>query len=205
MEGPGKSITNPPRFGHRVWGEWKAVLQDGRTHLTEFQHGPGSQGELLSAQLLWEEQRRQRGPAKPWMLPARAANSLLLFTREPALIPSRMGIATWKCSSHGCGQQEVNASLGASLLCLQPHLPALLGRSGNTWSSSTSSPLTPHPPAPLPQPPKVSLCGFMGRTFCLQSAVRCDIKRSRKSAHGGLSKPRQMKTFYHNLDLFALV
>lgn len=90
------------------------------------------------------------------MLPARAANSLLLLTQESRSQPghpSGMGIAIW--TSHGCGQEEMDASLGSFSLtfCLPAASPAaLVGGSGNSWSSSapaaSSSPL----PSPLPSP-----------------------------------------------------
>lgn len=146
------------------------------------------------------------------MLSARAANSLLLLTQESRSQPghpSGMGIAIW--TSRGCGQEEMDASLGSFSLTFLLPSRSLSGCPGGRIGEQLeqqcpgSIPLTPSRPAPLPQPPQVALCEFMGRTFCLQSAVRRDIKRRRKSARGGLSKPRQMKTFYHNLDLFALV
>lgn len=43
-----KSITNRAELGHKVWGGKKAMTQGQGIHLIEFQHGLGSNGDLLS-------------------------------------------------------------------------------------------------------------------------------------------------------------
>lgn len=62
----------------------------------------------------------------------------------------------------------------------------LSGCPGGTIGKSLEQRCIPLTPASLLPSPSLtrSLWEFMGRTFCLQSAVRCDIKRRRKSARG---------------------
>lgn len=151
----------------------------------------------------------QRGPVKPWMLPARAANSLLLLTQD---IPCGMGMVIWTCRSRGCGQEETDPFLGASqawLLHFQPHLPPAFPRPlrppwWDNWEILGASP-SPLPPS-SPPPASPGLSGSLwAEHFVCKVLSDATLRGAVNQRAGPLQKPRQMKTFYHNLDLFALV